>query len=146
MTSTPSRYVARCTPFVPYDDTWLPQAAGPPSYCDLYELSLKIFAARVREAAIPVERIAGRVLLTAGGDDLVWPSVLFASLVRDRRAAHGLNTEVITSSSAGHRVPLPGAPTTRTRGKATSRGGTAEASAELGSRLWPALLNLLKLK
>jgi hypothetical protein len=112
----------------------------------LFELSLKIFASRVREAAIPVERIAGRVLLTAGGDDLVWPSILFAIQVQDRRAAHGLDTKVITSSTAGHRVHLQGEPTPGPEGMTMQRGGTAEGDAELGSRVWPALLNLLKLK
>ena len=133
-------------PFVPYDDTWLPPTGGAPAYCGLYEQSLKIFASRVSEAAIPEERITGRILLTAGGDDLVWPSVLFASQVQDRRAAHGLDTKVITSSTAGHRVHLPGEPTPGPEGMTMQRGGTAEADAELGSRVWPALLNLLKLK
>ena len=131
---------------MPYDDTWLPPTGGPPSYCGLYEQSLEIFASRVSEATIPVERIAGQVLLTAGGDDLVWPSVLFASQVQDRRAAHGLDTKVITSSTAGHRVHLPGEPTPGPEGMTMQRGGTAEADAELGSSVWPALLNLLKLK
>lgn len=38
-----------------------------------YEQSLRTFAGRVPAATIPVERIAGRVLLAAGEDDQVWP-------------------------------------------------------------------------
>ncbi|MGH3997152.1 MAG: acyl-CoA thioester hydrolase/BAAT C-terminal domain-containing protein [Pseudonocardiaceae bacterium] len=98
-------------PFVPYDDTWvLSSVGGEPVYRGLYEQSLRTFATRVREATIPVERIEGRVLLTAGGNDLVWPSDWFATEVRARRAAHRLSTEVITSTPAGHWVPLPGEP------------------------------------
>ena len=79
-------------------------------------------------------------------EDLVWPSVLFASQVQDRRAAHGLDTKIITSSTAGHRVHLPGEPTPGPEVMTMQRGGTAEADAELGSRVWPALLNLMKLE
>ena len=49
-------------PLAPYDDTWLPPTGRAPSCCGLYEQSLRIFAYRVSEAAIPVDRIAGRVL------------------------------------------------------------------------------------
>jgi hypothetical protein len=133
-------------PFVPYDDTWvLSSVGGQPVYRGLYEQSLRAFPTRVREATIPVERIAGRVVLTTGGNDLVWPSVWFASQVRARRAAHGLSTEVITSTLAGHRVPLPGEPASSAGGRWMARGGTAEADAALGLRVWPALLALLNL-
>ena len=133
-------------PFVPYDDTWaLSSVGGQPVYRGLYEQSLRAFAARVHEATIPVERIAGRVLLAAGGNDLVWPSDWFATQVRARRTAHGLSTEVITSTPAGHRVPLPGEPASPAGGRWMARGGTTEADAALGLRVWLALLVLLNL-
>jgi hypothetical protein len=132
----------RPLPFVPYDTTWVPTAVdGPPSYRGLYEQSLSTFAERVPAATIPAERISGRVLLAAGDGDLVWPSVRFAAQIRDRRSAHGLSTQVITSSTAGHRIRLPGEPTIRLDGMAS--GGTAVADSALGQRIWPALLNLL---
>lgn len=134
-------------PFVPYDDTWvLSSVGGQPVYRGLYEQSLRAFATRVREATIPVERIAGRVLLTAGGNDLVWSSDWFATQVCARRAAHGLSTEVVTSTLAGHRVLLPGEPASPAGGRWMARGGTAEADAALGLRVWPALLALLNLR
>jgi len=133
-------------PFVPYDDTWvLSSGGGQAVYRGLYEQSLRAFPTRVHEAAIPVERIAGRILLTAGGNDLVWPSDWFAAQVRARRAAHGLSTEVITSVPAGHRVSLPGEPASPAGGRRMARGGTAKADAALGLRVWPALLALLNL-
>ena len=133
-------------PFVPYDDTWvLSSVGGQAVYRGLYEQSLRAFPTRVHEAAIPVERIAGRVLLTAGGNDLVWPSDWFAAQVRARRTAHGLSTEVITSVPAGHRVSLPGEPASPAGGRRMARGGTAKVDAALGLRVWPALLALLNL-
>ncbi|MGH3983380.1 MAG: acyl-CoA thioester hydrolase/BAAT C-terminal domain-containing protein [Pseudonocardiaceae bacterium] len=93
----------------------LSSVGGQPVYRGLYEQSLRTFATRVREATIPVERIEGRVLLTAGGNGLVWPSDWFATQVCARRAMHGLSTEVVTSTSAGHWVPLPGEPASPAR-------------------------------
>ena len=45
---------------------------------------------------------------SAGGDDQVWPAVEHTEWIRDRRAAHGLATTLVTDSDAGHRTILPG--------------------------------------
>jgi hypothetical protein len=127
-------------PFVPYDDAWQP-APGPPAHRGLYEQSLRTFAGRADRARIPVERIAGRVLLTAGGDDQVWPSELFAAEIAARRAVHGLTTDLVGSVQAGHALRLPGEPARPTDGVAMARGGTPEADAALGRRAWPILLD-----
>lgn len=133
-------------PFVPYDDDWVPSyRGGQPAYRGLYEQSLHTFADRVDKARIPVERIGARVLLTAGGDDQLWPSELFASEISERRATHGLDTEVLTSAAAGHRVRLPGEPASPGGGMPLARGGTPEADAEFGQEIWPALLDVLHL-
>jgi hypothetical protein len=61
-------------PFVPYDDTWTVPRGDWPSYLALYERSLRAFAHDVDAARIPVDLIGGEVIVTAGGDDQVWPS------------------------------------------------------------------------
>lgn len=122
-------------PFVPFVDDWRPDQ-DPPAFVDLYRASLQAFPDRVAEAAIPVERIAGPVVLIAGGDDQVWPSEQFARDCAARRSAHGMDTTVITHPEAGHRVRLPGEPTV-TAGSPMARGGTSSADAECGERAWP---------
>ncbi|GAW49131.1 MULTISPECIES: acyl-CoA thioester hydrolase/BAAT C-terminal domain-containing protein [unclassified Nocardioides] len=127
-------------PFVPYDDSWEPDT-DPPEFLGQYEQALEKYADRVPASWIPVERIAGEVLLTAGGDDRVWPAVDFADQVAARREAAGLATTVLVLDHAGHRLVLPGeAPAPPPR---FAHGGTLEADSELGLMLWPHLLRLL---
>lgn len=133
-------------PFVPYDPAWAPTTvSGLPSYRSLYEQSLTTFAERVPAATIPVEQITADVLLAAGGDDQVWPSERFVQQIKDRRSDHQLATAVITAPTAGHRIPLPGEPINHPGGMAMARGGTPSADIALGQRVWPALLQLLRL-
>lgn len=136
----------RPLPFVPYDDTWQPVAGdGPPRYRGLYEQSLHTYSEHVAAATIPVETVEADVLVTGGGDDQVWPSDTFASRIAQRRAAHGRNTTLLIEPRAGHRVSLPGEPTTGPSGMAMSRGGHADADAAMSRRVWPLLLELLNL-
>jgi dienelactone hydrolase len=129
-------------PFVPLDSTWEP-AGEPPSFLALYERGLQHQDGST--GSIPVERIAGTVLLVAGGDDLVWPSVRFDEQIAERRRKHGLTTEVVSHPHAGHRVTLPGE-TPPTSGMTMARGGTREADAALGTAAWPAIARALQLR
>ena len=127
-------------PFVPYDDDWEPDTS-PAEFVGMYEQSLEVYADRVPAARIPVERIAGAVVLVAGGDDRLWPSCDFAERIVDRRSAAGLHTELVTHPRAGHRVLLPGE-----RPLPASHlvhGGTPETDAALGALVWPHLEALL---
>lgn len=127
-------------PFVPYDDAWVPDTE-PPEFLGLYEHCLEVYADRVPAARIPVERIAGEVVLVAGGEDRLWPSLAFAEAIARRREVAGLATTLVSHPEAGHRVLLPGE-----RPPPPSRlvhGGSAEADAELGRRVWPELLRLI---
>lgn len=126
-------------PFVPYDDDWEP-STDPPELHDGYLSALERFADRVPAARLPVEQVAGEVVLTAGGDDRLWPSTDFADEIVARRTAAGLGTSVLTHPGAGHRVLLPGE---RPRPAALVHGGTPEADAALGERLWSYLEELL---
>jgi len=133
-------------PFVPYDDDWtVPDGDDPPAYRGMYEQSLARFADRVAEATIPVERISAEVLITAGGDDQVWPSDLFADQLVQRRADHGLTTRIVTHPRAGHRVCLPSEPAISTSGIEMARGGTTRADTQLGREVWRQLLDVLHL-
>ncbi len=132
-------------PFVPYDETWQPDAGSvPPSYRGLYEQSLRTFAREAEQAAIPAEHIEGEVLLAAGGDDQVWPSALFAEHIVARRALHGLPTRLVTHPAAGHRIPLPGEPPVEATPR-LARGGRPDADAALGAATWHELLAALHL-
>jgi len=91
--------------------------------------------------AVPVERIAGQVLVSAGGDDRVWPATDFAEAIVERRRAAGLDTTYVAHPEAGHRLVLPGEEPAPER-PGFPRGGTPEADAELGRATLAALLDL----
>lgn len=135
-------------PFVPFDDEAIEEATGVrssgelPSFCEAYLSALEKYADRVPAATIPVERIAGEVVLVAGGGDALWPSVLFAEAVRRRRTAHDLETIVVTHPDAGHRVVLPGEPVLPLSQR-LDWGGSEEADRELGLLAWPEITAVL---
>lgn len=133
--------------FVPFDHDGIAEAveeaAGePPSFCESYLSAVEKYADRVPAATIPVERIAGDVVLVAGEDDALWPSALMAELVRRRRAASGQETVIVSHEGAGHRVVLPGeipVPPSAQR----AWGGSEEADRELGVLALPEILAVL---
>ncbi|SDK87321.1 Dienelactone hydrolase [Nocardioides sp. YR527] len=134
-------------PFVPFDDEAIEDAVEEshgelPSFCEAYLSALEKYADRVPAATVPVERIAGDVVLVAGGDDALWPSVLSAEAVRRRRTAHDLETIVVTHPDAGHRVVLPGEPVLPLSPR-LAWGGSEAADRELGLRAWPEIAALL---
>ena len=90
-------------PFVPLDDGWEADS-DPPEFVGLYEQSLETYADRVPAARLPVDRVAGEVLLVAGGDDRLWPSLDFAEQLQRRQP----RATVFNHPAAGHRVLLPG--------------------------------------
>lgn len=128
-------------PFVPFAADWVPDE-DPPAYCSYYERSLVTAPEAAGRAAIEVERIRGDVVLVAGGDDRVWPSVRFADEIAVRRLRAGHQTVVVTDPVAGHRTVLPGE-TTVEAGQRMQRGGTAAADAALGERCWPEIVRAL---
>ena len=134
-------------PFVPFDDEAIEEAVKEadgqlPSYCEAYLSALEKYADRVPAATIPVERIAGDIVLVAGGGDALWPSVLAAEAVRRRRTAHDLETIVVTHPDAGHRVVLPGEPALPLSQR-LAWGGSEAADRELGLRAWPEIAAIL---
>lgn len=130
----------RPSPYVSLD--WEHYVAETPArYRRLYAQSRLTFAKQVPAATIPVDRVQDMILV-AGGDDQVWPSVAHAEHIRTARDAAGLLTVMITSPDAGHRTILPGAPEIDA-GVAMMRGGTTSADRTLGIEAWKAITELL---
>lgn len=131
-------------PFVTYDESWQPDTE-PPAYRELYQRSLRAFAEQARDAAIPVERITGEVLVAAGLDDQVWPSDRFVDDIVRRRPDHGLATTSITQHGAGHTIRFPGE-TVDATGTVMARGGSPSSDAKLGEQVWKQLRHTLDLR
>ncbi len=128
-------------PHVPFIDTWEP-ADDPPAFVTLYEESRRRSAAATSGPALPVEHI-DRLVLVAGGDDQVWPSLEMARAIEARRDAHGRGTTLVTDPRAGHRTVLPGEDPV-VGGVRMRRGGTEEADRRLGRAAWPHVAALLR--
>jgi alpha-beta hydrolase superfamily lysophospholipase len=131
-------------PFVPMDDSWQPaeQGDGPVAIRGWYELSERTYARHLDAAAIPVEKASADVLLVAGGDDAMWPSLRYAEQLAARRRAANAPVQVVARDDAGHRPLLPG------EGPAAPSntflyGGTAHGDALLGEAAWRPILSLL---
>lgn len=103
-------------------------------------------------ARIPVERIAGPVLLLSGGDDGAWPSALYSLIVQSSLLAAGHPHEVTWKNwpEAGHSILFPHTPATRiahrhpVSGIATTMGGTPAANAEANAGAWEAALSFVR--
>ena len=130
-------------PFVPFVDDWVPDQT-PPAFRGLYVESLASQPQAAADAAIPVERIGGEVLVVGGEDDQVWPGADFARAVARRRHEHDRSTTVVTHPHAGHLVTFPGE-SPAAGGRTMARGGTPAADAELGALAWPHLSAALRL-
>lgn len=137
----------RPLPFVPMDDSWsaAQPSSGPVAIRGWYELSESTFGRLVAPAEIPVEKTRAELLLVAGGDDAMWPSLPFAERLAERRRSAGAPVRLITRHDAGHRPRLPG------EGPAPAsprfhHGGTPEADALLGAAAWPHILEALGLE
>ncbi|WP_217546530.1 acyl-CoA thioester hydrolase/BAAT C-terminal domain-containing protein [Streptomyces sp. GbtcB6] len=134
----------RPLPFVPMDDSWVPAEpdSGPVAIRGWYELSERTFAHSLPSADIPVDTARADVLLVAGGDDAMWPSLPFAEQLAQRRRSVGAAVRLIARDDAGHRQRLPG----ESPASASPRfryGGTPEADALLGRAAWPHILDAL---
>ncbi|WP_205814210.1 acyl-CoA thioester hydrolase/BAAT C-terminal domain-containing protein [Microbacterium sp. K24] len=130
-------------PAMPFDSSWRADT-DPPAYRSLYESSIEHHPELSVAATIRAEDIVGDLVLVAGGDDQVWPSVPFADRLARRRTAAGLDTVIVTHPAAGHRLLLPGE-TAVVGGQAMARGGSPDADAELGALAWPEITRALDL-
>ena len=130
-------------PFTPMDDSWeSPPCAGPVPIRGWYEQSAAAYPDRLAAAAIPIERARADVLLVAGGDDAMWPSLAYAEHLAERRRAAGHGVRLVTRADAGHRPRFPGeaaAPPS----DVYDYGGSPYADAALGAEAWPWVVEVL---
>ena len=106
---------------------------------------------RLREtppsAVIPVERIAGPLLLVAGGDDQLWPSLPMANAIMQRRALpkRHPDDQLLVYPQAGHLIGKAFVPagSTRTGGGRLETGGTSAGNARAQADAWPRVLAFL---
>jgi dienelactone hydrolase len=107
--------------------------------------------AAVQAARIPVEQIAGPVMLISGTDDGFWPSTLFSDQIAADLAAHGHRWPVqhVRGEGAGHAIGIPNVPTTQiakphpVAGVVLSGGGTPLANARANVESWGAVQRFL---
>ncbi|MFF2412651.1 acyl-CoA thioester hydrolase/BAAT C-terminal domain-containing protein [Streptomyces sp. NPDC058092] len=131
-------------PFVPMDDSWTATqpSSGPIAIRGWYELSEEIFGHLVPPPEIPVEKARADLLLVAGGDDAMWPSLPFAEQLAQRRRSAGAQVRLVARHDAGHRPRLPGE-SPASPSPHFQYGGTPEADALLGAAAWPHILDAL---
>ena len=104
----------------------------------------------LEKATIPVEKIAGPILLISGEDDQLWPSTLFANQVIDRLANHHhpYPYEHLHYQEAGHFVcfpyGLPSLPPMVQPAPGIAFGGSAQANAHSVRDSWPKILAFLE--
>lgn len=104
------------------------------------------------QAAIPVERIAGPVLLISGQADAMWPSALFSERVMERLAErqHPYPDQHLSYPDTGHMISPPFSPTTVAdmrhplTGGYFALGGTPAGTAFARADSWPKLLAFLE--
>lgn len=123
-------------PHAPFD------ASRGGTMADNYRASLSAFAQHP-EAIIPVERIAGRVMLVCGEDDRTSPSCPMAQQIEQRLREHGRPSAVVLAyKAAGH--PAFGLPLPADNPRLTSAGGTAEGTNAARADSWKKVLAFLK--
>ncbi|MEU1091411.1 acyl-CoA thioester hydrolase/BAAT C-terminal domain-containing protein [Streptomyces sp. NPDC005892] len=132
-------------PFLPMDDSWTPgtPAGEPVGMTAWYELSRRTFGHLLPGAAIPVERARAALVLVAGGDDAMWPSLPAAERLALRRRRAGAPVTLISRAGAGHRPRFPGEGVLPASA-AHLHGGTPHADALLGEDAWPRVVSALR--
>ncbi|GAA5514112.1 hypothetical protein Dcar01_02864 [Deinococcus carri] len=132
-------------PYIPYRADWQAFFAGPGPY-NMTPIHREAVARASREeigaATIPVERIAGPVLLVSGGEDQVWPATELSEVAQFQREQAGLPVQHLADPAAGHSLSLPGLPT-YVSVPWTAMGGEEQANAHLQALAWQARVETL---
>lgn len=116
----------------------------PVAFLHTYRRALDDTAAAKR-AAIPVERIAGPVLLISGSDDQVWPSPQMAGRIMRRLAAHhrAYRDQSLCYAGAGHAILPPWRPANANAAGIIALGGSPDAYAFADGEAWNHVLAFL---
>jgi dienelactone hydrolase len=147
---TPLPYLQENNRFVIAPDI---ERGRPIAYAPIYRAHLQDKTA-VERATIPVERIAGPVLLVSGTDDQMWPSSDLADIALQRLQARGHRHrfEHVRYEGAGHTILVPYGPRTSLvssfsvpglEGYLYSQGGSARANSAAGADAWRRTLAFL---
>jgi len=95
------------------------------------------------DAAIPVERIAGPILLVCGEADHLWPSCAMADQIAERLKANGRRAPTILRyKDAGHAVFGP--PVSGPHDWLASLGGSADGNNAARADSWPKVVAFLR--
>jgi dienelactone hydrolase len=95
------------------------------------------------DAVLPVERIAGPMLLACAGADAVWTSCPYQQAIVARRdVAHRYPDVVLSFPDAGHGIAYP-EPYLPVADDPSVQGRTAHANEAARERLWPQILRFL---
>jgi len=98
-------------------------------------------------SVIPVERISAPLLLVAGGDDQLWPSLPMSRAIMERRASLPMHAddELLVYPSAGHLIGKAYVPSgsTRVGGGRIETGGSSAENARAQADAWPRVLAFL---
>lgn len=131
---------------------WHPWAGDTPPnrYHSVFFEGLKD-TALAAQARIPVEKIAGPVLLISGRDDRAWPSSLYSRMVVStlRQHKHPYLVRHLDFDDAGHAINLPIVPSTQlSREHPVSKvpytnGGTPSGNAKANLGSWEGMLAFL---
>ena len=96
--------------------------------------------------AIPVDHIHGPLLLLAGADDQIWPSMMMAERImgRLRLYGHAYKDQSVTFADVGHAIPYVYLPTRGNwQDSPLAVGGTPEGMAKAQASAWPQILKFL---
>lgn len=140
----------RPLPFLPYPEGVEPlRTEAGLAVAPIYEAALANRDAAA-EAAIPIERARGPVLLVSGQDDRVWPSERMGEMLDERMDDHGRSADVahLVYPDAGHDLldtpePAPGVPLP-SGGPAYDDGGTPEGDEGARADAWEKAGRLLR--
>jgi fermentation-respiration switch protein FrsA (DUF1100 family) len=95
----------------------------------------------VRDATIPVEKIAGPILMITGTEDRTWPAAEMADEVMKRLAEkkHPFPRRLLSYDGCGHFIGMP----LRPPGVAPHLGGSVEANSYAAWDSWPKVVKFL---
>ncbi len=106
-------------------------AGRPIAFREAYEQGIEKHPEQTEAARIPVENIAGPVLLVTGTEDGVWPSGTMADTVMTSLKAAGKDVTHLKYNKAGHLTTLPGLPAPEIRDTLIFGGSSKKSSRAL---------------
>jgi dienelactone hydrolase len=136
-------YQGKTLPYTPNAGLDKAFATTQPVLAHIYIEGRKAYPERAKAARIAVENFKGKLLLIAGGDDQMWPSLDMANNIVNSRKAAGLETELLAFPKAGHLVGGDGY-SPNDYYTPFAMGGNAREDGHAQTVAWPATMVFLK--